>query len=157
MIVTGGITRWNPAVMTGAVEVLHIKEGSVFSKSHWSVQLPHVVYSTIPLIMNNELYITVGSDRKTGASTCNVVIASLPKLLQSNKNTSSGQVWNKLPDMSFASFSINHYQGRLITFSGGYRVERLNTDKPFHKSVPLTHLYNPNTDTWDCVGEIPYE
>ena len=159
VIVAGGVTRWDPWIVTRAVEVLHIKEHTWLTKSYWSVveQLPHVIYCTIPLIINSELYITVGSEKETGVSICNIVTASLPELLQSsNKNTSSGQVWNKLPDMPYSSFSINHYQGRLITFGGAYRLEQ-NEDKPAYKSVPLIHLYNPHTNTWDCVGEIPYE
>ena len=78
VIVAGGVTRWDPAVMTSAVEVLHIKEGSLFSKSHWSVveQLPHVVCGVIPLIMNNELYIALGSDKNSGASTCSNCIST---------------------------------------------------------------------------------
>ena len=59
--------------------------------------------------------------------------------------------------MPYSSLSINHYQGRLITFSGGHRVEQPGKDKPVWQSVPLIHLYTPHTNTWDCVGEIPYE
>ena len=160
VIVAGGVTCRDPWTMTRAVEVLHIKEHTWLTKSHWSVveQLPHVVHSAIPLIVNDNLYIAVGSDKKTGASNCNIVTASLPELLQSsNKKTSSGQVWNKLADMPYPSLSINHYQGRLITFSGGHRIEQPDIDKPAFQSVPLIHTYNPYTNTWDCVGEIPYE
>ena len=160
VIVAGGITCVNPWTMTRAVEVLHNKEYSLFSKSHWSVveHLPHAIYSAIPLIINNELYITLGSNKNSGANTCNIVTASLPELLQStNESTSSGQVWNKLPDMPYISFSISHYQGRLITFSGAHRIEQPGKDKPVYKSVPLVHTYNPHINTWDCVGEIPYE
>ena len=160
VIVAGGITCVNPLTMTRAVEVLHIKQHSLFSKSHWSIveHLPHVIYGASPLIISNELYIIVGSDKNSGVSTCNIVTASLPELLQSsNKNTSSGQVWNKLPDMPYISFSTSHYQGHLITFSGAHRIEQPGKDKPVHKSVPLIHTYNPSINTWDCVGEIPYE
>ena len=99
VIIAGGVTCWDPWTITRAVEVLHIQEHSRFTNSHWSVvdQLPHLVCDAIPLIVNDNLYIAVGSDNKTGASTCNIVTASLPELLQSrNKNTSSGQVWNRL-------------------------------------------------------------
>ena len=160
VIVAGGITYFDPCTITRAVEVLHIKEHTWLTKSHWSVveQLPHVVHSAISLIVDDKLYITAGYDKKTGANTCNVVTASLPELLQSrNKNTSSGQVWNKLPDMPYSSFSINHCQGHLITFSGGHFVEQPDIDKPAYQSVPLIHIYNPYINTWDCVGEIPYE
>ena len=160
VIVAGGVTCCDPVTITRAVEVLHIKEHTWLTKSHWSVveQLPHVVSSAIPLIVNDKLYIAVGSDKKDDASICSIVTASLPELLQSsNKNTSSGQVWNKLADMPYPSLSINHYQGHLITFGGGYRVERPDIEKPVFHSVPLIHIYNPYINTWDCVGEIPYE
>ena len=118
----------------------------------------HVVRNAIPLIVNDQLYIAVGCD-KAGTSTCNIVTASLPELLQSgNKNTSSaGQVWNKLTDMPYSSFSINHYQGHLITFGGFHRVKQSNKDEPIHKVFPSIHIYNPYTNTWDCVEEIPYD
>ena len=157
VIVAGGVTCWDSWTMTRAVEVLHIKEHSLLTKSHWSVveQLPHVVFNAIPLIVNDQLYIAIGNNKQYGASTCNVITASLPALLQSsNKNTSSSQVWNKLPDMPYSS-TINHYQGRLITFGGVHRVEE-DKDKLVWPSVPLIHIYNPYTRTWDCVGEIPH-
>ena len=58
--------------------------------------------------------------------------------------------------MPYSSLSINHYQGRLITFGEGYRVEQPDTGKAVYTSVPLIHIYNLNTNTWDCVGEIPH-
>ena len=160
VIVVGGITCCKERIVTRAVEVLHIKErNSLFTKSHWTVveQLPHTVWDAVPLIVDNELYIAQGYDKDPGPSTCSVVTASLPELLQSsNKNTSSGQIWNKLPDMPYSSFSINHYEGRLITFSGGHKVERQHEYKPVWQSVSLIHIYNPDTRTWDCVGEISH-
>ena len=159
VIVAGGITCWDPWTMTRAVEVLHIKKHSLFNKSHWSVveQLPHAVYMAIPLIVDDKLYIAVGHVNRGGASTCNIVTASLPELLQSSsKNTSCSQVWYKLPDMPYSSQSINHYQGRLITFSGDYKTVQPNTEIPVHQSVPLVHIFNNYSNTWDCVGEILY-
>ena len=47
VIVAGGVSCQYPWQLTGAVEVLHIKEDQNFSKSQWSIaivqQLPHVV------------------------------------------------------------------------------------------------------------------
>ena len=160
VIVAGGITCCNRRIITRTVEVLHIKErNNLFTKSYWSVveQLPHTVWDAIPFIFNDKLYIAQGYDTDPGPSTCSVITASLPELLQSsNKNTSSGQVWKKLPDMPYSSYSINHYQDRLITFTGGYKVEQPDEGKPIWQSVPLIHIYNPHTNTWDCVGETPH-
>ena len=158
VIVAGGITCYDPFTITRAVEVLHINDNNLHD-SYWSVveQLPLVVHEAIPLIVNDKLYIAIGADTSNGASTCNVVTASLPELLQSsNNNTSSSQVWSKLPDMPYSSCSINHYQGHLITFTGGRKVELPDEDKPVFELVPLIHIYNPDTKTWDCVGDIPH-
>ena len=155
VIVAGGVTCLDPWTVTRAVEVLHIKEHSLFTKSHWSVveQLPFSVREAIPLIVNDKLYIAQGFDTES-RSTCNIVTASLPELLKSNnKNT---QVWKKLPDMPYSSDSINHYLGHLITFSGDHKIEQPNKDEPVYEVVPLIHIYNPDTMSWDCVGDIPY-
>ena len=75
--------------MTRAVEVLHIKEHTLFTKSYWSEveRLPHVVFEAIPLIINDKLYFGQGYDTK-GPSTCNIISTLLSELLQSsNKNT----------------------------------------------------------------------
>ena len=160
VIVAGGVLRSDPNILTRVVEVLHIKEhSSWFSKSNWSVveALPLSIYEAVPFIVNDILYMTVGYGTSTNSSTCNVVTASLPELLQSsNNNTSSSQVWSKLPDMPFAAHSINYYQGRLITFTGGHWIKHSNKDKPTWESVPLIHIYNPETMSWDCVGDVPH-
>ena len=165
VIVAGGVTFWDPFTMIRAVEVLHIKEHSLFTKSHWSVveRLPLILYEAIPLIVGDTLYIAIGYNEKHAPSTCNVITASLPELLQSNnKNASRGQVWNKLPDMPYSSHSITHYRGCLITlknFGGECRADydQPDEDKQVYQSVPLIHIYNPDTKAWNRVGEIPYE
>jgi len=159
VIVVGGETCLHPRKLTRVVEVLHIKEHSWFSRSHWSVveQLPLPIFEAVPLIVNDELYIAVGHDRD-GNTTCNILTASLPELLKSSNNntSSSSHVWNKLPDMAYLSWSINHYQGHLITFGGIHRIELPDQEKPVGEFVPLIHIYNPHTKTWDCVGNIPH-
>ena len=80
-----------------------------------------------------------------------------PIMYDSNKDQwSTLPVWSKLPDMPYSSYSINHYQGHLITFTGGRRVELPDEDKPVWELVPLIHIYNADTKTWDCVGDIPH-
>jgi len=152
VIVAGGVTNWDPVSITRSVEVLHITD----AYSHWSVveQLPFATFLAIPLIVNDNLYIAAGYD-EDHQSTCNVVTASLPQLLRSS--TSSGQVWNKLPDMPYSSFSFNHYQGRLITFNGDDKVEQPDKHRPTFKLVPLIHIYNVESKCWDCVGKNPHE
>ena len=157
VIVAGGLTRLDSVTTTRAVEVLHINDNNLHD-SYWSVveQLPLAAWDAIPLIINDKLYIAQGYDAYPNAcSTRNILTASLPELLQSsNNNTSSTQVWSKLPDMPYSSRSISHYQGHLITFTAGRLVERPDEDKPVMELVPLIHIYNPDTKTWDCVGDI---
>ena len=157
VIVAGGIVYDRPGILTRAVEVLHIN--LVLGTSQWRVveQLPYVLNEAISLVINDTIYLAQGYETYTGPSTCNVVTASLPELLQSNnKNTSSGQVWKKLPDMPYSSRSICHYQGHLITFGGGQKVEQSYAENLVWQSSPLIHIYNPDTKTWDCVGEIAH-
>lgn len=103
VIVAGGVTSKYPqTMMTGAVEVLHIKErDTMFSRSSWSVveRLPHVIREAVPLIINDNLLIAVGCN-DTDEEMCGIVTASLSELLQSgSKKTTDGRVWHKLPDM----------------------------------------------------------
>ena len=159
VIVAGGMTCLYPRTLTGAVEILHIKQhNSLFSKSHWtSVEpLPHVIDDVVPLMIEDNLYIAVGS-YDDGESTCDIVSAFLPELLESsNKKAKSGKVWNKLPDMPCSSWSINHYQGCLIIFTGDYKIEQEGQSSSIWELIPLIHVYNPDTKSWDHVGDVPY-
>ena len=150
VIVAGGITGWGPLTLTRSVEILLIYNHTWPSTiSQWVVveQLPFATYEAVSLIVNDNLYIAGGYD-ENGQSICNIVTASLP----TSNNISSSQMWNKLPDMPYSSSSINYYQGRLITFTGDNKVE-LPGGLPGFKFVPLIHIYNANTKSWDCVGE----
>ena len=134
VIVAGGVPCLDPRTLTGAVEVLLIKEHSgLLSKSHWIKveQLPHVMYDAVPLIVNNDLYIAAGSGYDD-ENTCSIVTASLPELLWStSKKARSSKVWNKLPDMLYSSLSINDYQDRLIVCTGDCKVEKPGKERQF--------------------------
>ena len=159
VIVAGGVTCLKPWTVTGTVEILYIPErSSWFSRPYWSVveQLPHVVREVVPLVVDDNLYIAVGYDNDN-ESTCSIVTASLPELLQSNvKKTRSGRVWNKLPDMPYSSWSITQYQGHLITFNGDRKIEKSRNSKSTWELISQIHLYNPDTKSWDLVGDVPY-
>lgn len=158
VVVAGGVTHLEPFTITRAVEVLHVGESA--TDTYWSVveRLPHIVYEAIPLIVNDKIYIATGNDRGKGGSTCSVISASLPELLQSSTATGNvgGQVWNKIPDMPYCSYAINHYGGYLITFTGDCMVELPDEDNAVCKLVPLMHLYNPDTDSWDYIDNVTH-
>ena len=155
VIVAGGITQW---AVTRVVEVLYINDVSP-SYSYWSTveQLPHGIYSAVPLLHNDNLYI---SSHATDfhVNTFTVITAPVPELLKSNNssssNSSSNSLWSKLPDAPYSSYSMICYQGHLITFTGIHLVEELQRSKPVRKLVPIIHIYNPDTLSWDCVGYI---
>ena len=158
VIVAGGITHWEQWTLTRVVEVLHINDISP-SDSYWSTveQLPHGIYAAIPLLCNDTLYISSYIDLHFNTFT--ILTAPVPELLKSNNNnssssSSSNSLWSKIPDAPYSSYSMICYQGRLITFTGIHLVEEPNRSKIVHKLVPMIHIYNPDTLSWDCMGYI---
>ena len=109
---------------------------------------PHIICEAVPLIIDDKLYFVSGFDND-GQSTHNIVTASLPELLQSS-DKKTGNVWHKLPDMPYTSWSIIHYKGRLIILN---LVERSEVSKSVWKLAQQSYLYNPNTKSWDYVGD----
>jgi len=151
VIVAGGITHHG--TLTTAVEVLHINDTSPYD-SYWvvaeNIPFAFATFGSIPLIIDKRLYIAAGYEANL-FGTHKVVTASLPDLLQSSSdNIHSGQIWSRLPNLPYCSRSINHYRGHLVTFSGDY------LDEPYKEweSVSLIHMYNPDTKSWDRVGEV---
>lgn len=152
LIVAGGVTCSYPWTITSTVEILSFKKEVLqdefsLDRTLWSKveQLPYAVYDAIPLIIHDNLYIAGGFD-KHNHGTCKIVTTSLSELLNSGNNDSS--VWNRLPDMPYSSFAINHYQGHLITFTGVILGEQPAQDKPMHQF----YLYNPDTEFWDYIA-----
>ena len=155
VIVAGGITHWVRRTPARVVEVLHINDNSP-SNSYWSTveQLPHGIYAAIPLLCNDSLYISSYIDFYFNTFT--ILSAPVPELLKSNNssNSSSNSLWSKLPDAPYSSYSMICYQGCLITFTGIHLVEERNISDIVRKLVPMIHIYNPHTLSWDCVGYI---
>ena len=48
-----------------------------------------------------------------------------------------------------------HYQGRLIIFTGDHKVEKPGQTESSWEAIPLIHVYNPDTKSWDHVGDVP--
>ena len=161
VIVAGGITKAKPLTITKAVEVLNLNTNEWYKVE----SLPHVAYNTIPLIIEDSIYFAVGYDdyikpNKQDDSTCNIIKASLSDLTKihdknlvssSNAETST---WKKLPDMPYSSWSINHYEGNLIAFTGDSLVQRPEEDKVCCQYVPLIYIYNHKTFLWDYVDDL---
>ena len=154
VVVAGGITHWDPWTLTRVVEVLHINDDSL-SDSYWSTveQLPHAIYGAIPILCDDNLYISSVVDyvNPQDKNTLVLLTASVSKLLEGNNYDKSADdsLWNKLPDVPYSSYSIICYQARLITFTGFCLAEPA---AKVLKMIPKIHIYNPDTLSWDCVG-----
>ena len=152
VVVAGGITHWNPWTLTRVVEVLQINDGSP-SDSYWSTveQLPHTIYGAIPLLCDDSLYISSVVDHALpeDKNTFILLTTSVSKLLRSS-NTNSDSLWNKLSDVPYSSYSIICYKGRLISFTG-FRLAKQAAK--VLEMIPQIHIYNPDTLSWDYVGD----
>ena len=49
------------------------------------------------------------------------------------------------------------YQSLLWIFNGDYMVEQPDEDKPIWELLSLIHVYNPDTQSWDYVGDVPHD
>ena len=148
VIVAGGVTCYYSWTITSTVEILSLQSEISPSRTHtWTKveQLPFAVYGAIPLIVQDNLYIAGGFDKRNHG-TRKIVTAFLSELQKSNSYDAS--VWSRLPDLPYFSFSINHYQDHLITFTGVNLGERPTLDKPVHQF----HLYNSETKSWDYIA-----
>ena len=155
VIVAGGVIKNGPPrVMTRAVEVLNI--GANFS--YWSKveQLPYISNQPSSLLIDDMLYITAGFNKLYEIQT-SIVAASLPALLHNHPYASGGQIWEKYPDLPYPSPSFNVYSKRLITFGGIHLVEQPNKKPAKWQLVPLVHIYNPDTNSWECVGKTDHK
>ena len=154
IIVAGGMGHGGISIKR-TVEILQINENH-FPDSQWSVvtQLPYSVYSAVPVIIDNNLYIANGFSAN-GKSTCNIITVPVKELLQSSGNsTNKCQVWKTLPEMPYSSWSINHYQGCLVIFTGDQKVKQ--RIKSTWQLISQIHFYNPDTHSWDYLKDIPY-
>ena len=158
VIAAGGVTQWRPWTLTRVVEVLHIDDRSI-SDLQWSTveQLPHLIYGAIPLLCNDDLYISSIFDYSNlqDNNTLTIFTVSVPELLKSKKTDNvTSSVWKKMPDVPYSSYSLNCYQGRLVTFTGFHLVEEPIGNVPVLKLAPMIYMYNPNTLSWDCIGYV---
>ena len=153
VIVAGGITCLQPQTISRVVEVLQVNDDRL-SDSLWSTvePLPHIIYEAVPLIVGEKVFFAVGYDEHRG-TTNTIVAANLPALLY---EPTAFRAWEKIPDMPYSCPCITYYEDRLITFGGDGMVEGPEEDTPVWKFFPPINIYNPDTKSWDHVGDIPH-
>ena len=137
LIVAGGESGSN---RLDTVEVMDIQT-LVWSTA---ASLPHPYSWASVTICGDQLYVLGGSYR-AGCSK-SVLTCSLTKLLQSCSETSSDSVWHRITNVPVYYSTCAAVNGELVAV-GGLDAE--------HKSTAAVHKYNPTTDSWDIISNMP--
>ena len=109
----------------------------------WSTaaSLPHSYSKASATICGDYIYMLGGFD-KDGHSK-SVLTCSLTKLLQLRLSDS---VWHRITDIPFKRSTCAAVNGELVAI-GGEDTE--------YKSTAAVHKYNPTTDSWDIISNMP--
>ena len=139
LIVAGGLIGpfINDSITT--VEVMGTKTRA------WSTvaNLPHPYYYASGTICGDQLYMLGGSDGK--GMTKSVLTCSLTELLQSSSSSSSS-IWHRVADAPAYYSTCAAVNGELLAVGGN--------DKD-RKPTAAIHKYNPTTNSWDLISNMP--
>ena len=137
LIVAGGSTGLYHADSINTVEVMDTKT------LVWSTvaSLPHCYNLPSATICGDHLYMLGGVDDKD--KTKSVLTCSLTELLQSS---SSSSVWHRVADVPTYSSTCAAVNGQLLAV-GGCDISG--------KSTVAIHKYNPTTNSWDHISNMP--
>ena len=138
LIVAGGESEWNSL---NTVEVMDIQT-LVWSTA---ASLSHPYSYASATICGNHIYMLGGFDKKDGRSR-SALTCSLTKLLKSCGKTSSDSVWYRIADVPGYYSTCTAINGELVAV-GGEDAE--------HKKTAAVHKYNPTTDSWDIISNMP--
>ena len=138
LIVAGGAIGLSCAYGLNTVEVMDTKS------LVWSTvaSLRHSYYEASGTICVDQFYMLGGSDPK--GMTKSVLTCSLTELLQSSPSSSS--IWHRVADAPAYHFTCAAVNGELLAVGG--------RDKD-GKSSSAIHKYNPTTNSWDLISNMP--
>ena len=140
LIVAGGDSGLSNDLNT--VEVMDIQT-RVWSTA---ASLPHPYSSASLTISGDHLYMLGGWDK--GNETKSVLTCSLTKLLQSCTETlSQDPVWCRITDVPVYHSTCAVVNGELVAVGG--------VDEGYYKSTAAVHMYNPTTNSWDLISNMP--
>ena len=110
----------------------------------WSTvaSLPHPYYKVSGSICGDQLYMLVGWYDK--CLTESVLTCSLTELLQSSSSSSS--IWHRVADVPAYHSTCAAVNGELLAVGG--------CDEG-HKPTAAIHKYNPTTNSWDLISNMP--
>ena len=96
-------------------------------------------------ICGDHIYMLGGRDKDS--LTKLVLTCSLTKLLQSCSETSSDSVWHRIADVPVYRSTCAAVNGGLVAVGGVDTIE--------YKITSTVHKYNPATDSWDIISNMP--
>ena len=143
LIVAGGEMEGRANLMT--VEVLNTETCQWSAAAH----LPEPKNVASATISGDNIYI-IGGQNKNGKETNTAYTCSLKSLIKSStdprySNTQPAYVvWNRIADCPVMLSTCVTLQGRLLIVGG----KALN-----NAITSLVHIYNPNTNSWEVVGQ----
>ena len=140
LIVAGGTIGRSDTDRLNTVEVMDTKT------LVWSTvaSLPHPYSRASMTICGDQLYMLGGWDNK--GRTKSVLTCSLTELLQSSSSSSS--IWHRVADHDAPAYlsTCAAVNGELLAVGG--------CDKDW-KSSSAIHKYNPTTNSWDLISDMP--
>ena len=138
LIVAGGATGLHVTTNINTVEVMDT-EALVWSTV---ASLPHPYRGASGTICGDQLYMLGGWDDK--GKTKSVPTCLLTELLQPSSLSSS--IWHRVADAPAYLSTCAAVNGELLAVGG--------RDKD-HKPTPAIHKYNPTTNSWDLISNMP--
>ena len=114
----------------------------------WSraASLPHPYSTVSATICGDQLYMLGGRVKDIGVMTKSVLTCSLTQLLQSCSEISSDSVWHRITDIPVYCSTCAAINGELVAVGG---------EDTKHKTTSAIHKYNPTTDSWNIISNIP--
>ena len=139
LIVAGGYS--------GSITELDTVEMMDIQTLVWSTvaSLLHPYSMTSATICGDHLYMLGGCERYSD-HTKSVLTCSLTKLLQSSSERPCDSVWHRITDVPVRQSTCAAVNGELVAVGGADAVG---------KSTAAVHKYNPTTDSWDIISNMP--
>ena len=138
LTVAGG--KGNQSSELDTVEVMNIQT------LVWSIasSLPHLYSDALATICGDQLYMLGGVDMDDHSKS--VLTCLLTKLLQSCSRAPTSSVWHRITDVPVYHSTCAAVNGELMAV-GGKNAK--------HKATSFVHKYNPTTDSWDIIINMP--
>ena len=148
LIVAGGANGPGFANIN-TVEVMHLHLKSPFWSTVASLLCPYnCVSSTV--CCGDQIYKLGGWDDK--GTTKTVLTCSLKELLHTSSSSPASSVWYRVADAPAYLSTCIAVNGELLAF-GGYKKRIYGA--PFIHAVSSIHKYDPITDSWELIGNMP--